>query len=116
MGQAGSFKLIGNDYAGTQLFAYYKGEKVQGCTKPMKVFGEGYLACLGSVFYHGERVQGCVNPQKSLGHGYLQCQLSYVYKGEKVRHAQPTLNPLTVSKDGEVADRRGNKYVNGERD
>ena len=35
---------------------------------------------------------------------------------EKVRHAVPSLNPLTIRKNGQVVDSRGKKYVDGERE
>ena len=116
MGQASSFKLIGGSYAASQSFAFYKGEKIRGCANPERVFGSDYLKCFGSVFYKGEKVRNCLIPKKYLGQGYLECQNNYVHDGEKVRHAIPSLNPLTIGKDGQVVDSRGKKYVDGERE
>ena len=111
-GQASSFKLLGGDYAGTQMFAFYNGVKVSQCVNPEKVMGD-YLICMGGrVFYDGKAVSAakCVNPKEYLGHGFLECFTTYLYNGEKLRGPSPQHNRLTVNDDGSAVDKRGKEY------
>jgi|EP00945_MAST-04E_sp_MAST-4E-sp1_P004601 hypothetical protein len=111
-GQASTFKLLGGDYAGTQMFAFYNGEKVGQCVNPEKVMG-GYLICMGGrVFYQGKPVSTakCINPKKDLGHGFLECFTTYLHNGEKLNGPSPQHNRLEMHGDGTAVDKRGKEY------
>ena len=111
-GQASSFKLLGGGYAGTQMFAFYKGEKSKQCVNPEKVMG-AYLICMGgSVFFEGSPVQAsqCINPKKYLGHGFLECYTTYLYNGQKLSGPSPQYNQLKITAHGTAVDKRGKEY------
>eukprot|EP00944_MAST-04C_sp_MAST-4C-sp1_P004789 g4789.t1 len=114
-GQVNSFKILGRGYAGTQMFAFYEGEKVSRCVNPEEVMG-AYLICMGgSVFFEGNPVQAskCINPKKYLGHGFLECFTTYLYNGQKLNGPSPQHNQLKITPHGTAVDKRGKEY--GER-